>query len=201
MLSLDVIHRDGERVVFQFGDLYPGSLFQLLKKKIAERKSVDYASIWYRLVVSLQRALEANDEHLIFVSPLHPTSSSHSSIDEELMELRQANETNRILMEGEAKGRAYLCFGVTDVRYLEDLIYRYYDSGMKIFLQNEILTRERIASALSSIKFEEGDFSSRIFSVVIGIGFFSGKEFYVTAKSENEYLVKEVLEKCKDDIE
>src|SRR5690606_39433875 len=68
---------------------------------------------------------------------LHPTSSSHSSIDEELMELRQANETNRILMEGEAKGRAYLCFGVTDVRYLEDLIYRYYDSGMKIFRSEE----------------------------------------------------------------
>lgn len=197
-LSLDLIYKNHNRVVFKFGDLYPGSLLKVLKNAITQRETVDYPDVWFKLVTALGKAFGALDEYLIFVSPLHTTSSHNRSIEEELDELRTKNGASRIFIEGETSDRKYFCFGVTDREYLEDLIYRYYDSGIKIFLQKAFLKKEEVISALSSMKFEEGELSPEVFSIVIEISFPSGKEFYMTAKPDNEFLIKEVIEKFSD---
>lgn len=192
-LSIALVYKDHKKVVLKFGDLYPGSLSKVVKKAFKQQEAIDFPELWCKLAIALSRAFKLLDEHLILVSPLHATVPNNHSLEEELDELRRRNEENRIFIDGETNGRKYFCFGVTDKEYLEDLIYRYYDSGLKLMFQNKILKNEEVASALSSMAIREGEFSTDVFTLILEISFPSGKEFYVTARPEDEPLIRDVI--------
>ena len=192
-LSIELNFKNDERVVFRYGDLYPGSLLKVLRNSAT--KSINYPDIWVNLLNIFQQKFGPCREYLVFVSPLHTTVPSIQSVEEEVDELRARNAENSIFIEGETEGRKYLFFNAKSDNYLEDLVYRYYDSGMKIFLAKESVTTVQIGTALSPIGFEEGKCSTEVFKLIVEINFPAGNECFITAGVENEYLVKDALER------
>jgi hypothetical protein len=194
-LSFRKIFKDNERVVFKYEDFYPGSLLKVLRNSFKGREIADYPRIWLSLLSSLRQQFDQTDECLVFLSPLHTTILSSQSVEEEWEELKAKGVRNRIFIEGKTLDRGYLCFSVESEEYLEDLVYRFYDSGMKFFLLKDPLPTERIVAALSHVRFEEGECSTDVFGVIVEIGYPSGKECFITAEAERESSIKEALEK------